>query len=938
MYRLNENRIKTVWKSQGELEKVFTENQDLQYSICPFTIILGAINSTNAGYKPPNSIPNDYTSFSKIFTGREAIQAVWDHSYIPVQEDLTNPNLAYKQLQKGDVFFGNMVSDQVGISYSASASNNAFIQEQAVKNVVINIPNQDKNFPFINNLLSNIYKLFVIPEINSTRNSDNTFQIDRQWYVLETATKTYNNNDKSLVFIQCTFVSLNDRLATSGLAINQYVQLGSPGDPVAFPTLDIDKNVIIDHAYLSPLPVTHCQISFYGTVKPISIALWGRPIDNRPEAIANLKYQQFPTQLLFPWEYQCSTYDPVSFQALPETNYFLTVNDQSAASLYTEWQKAVLPAYDRNANFHYEGETVTSLAKTQATNTVDVSGRYVNYWDTNFLNGVTIEDYNYATAGNPYFQYYNPDTKQFIGNTHYNMNNSIFKQLNTINCMQYFVYNPINEVPLSVRETIKISLNTIPIFGSFFNAFVGGLNINAKIVSNLLLPQFAYINGLIPCELYNFYIKVLYGTTTPPDPVSFPLDVYRNDTTDAVQALLGTASHMTSFTFNLTDTMNLSYFYLPNGVLQGTNPKSTVYLGQKDPEAPTSIVLLPNDASTSSLLVTPDFTDTNKLKWAIDMLDIKVMGKSDFKITFYSIPDNRDGAVDDNHAIWSGTYQTVAKASNNIRLISNTFVLANSTFNFDTPFTFPQSIQPPPLQPRANPIFIDLSNQTQYGLVYSINKSFPGLNPDYQMRPTVNVDPVGQFNIHVPINITDYGYTTMTSFMLDYESLTFNFSFTMNGISHGGTRTNSKNYFTPVIIPLNQINIIADVNSQGSFYSPNIIYANNSGNYIDGQGNWTFNINNIVNNAQQTATLLPTTKLSGSYVNNLSFTNDNPSSGLTNMNSVWFKIIAYIDSANPTTIIITYQFISTVPSDTYLGSVNWNLQSKSIVINPITGP
>jgi hypothetical protein len=33
------------------------------------------------------------------------------------------------------------------------------------------------------------------------------------------------------------------------------------------------------------------------------------------------------------------------------------------------------------------------------------------------------------------------------------------------------------------------------------------------------------------------------------------------------------------------------------------------------------------------------------------MLDIKVMGKSDFKITFYSIPDNRDGAVDDNHAI-----------------------------------------------------------------------------------------------------------------------------------------------------------------------------------------------------------------------------------------------------------------------------------------------
>ena len=952
MYRLNENRIKTVWKSQGELEKAFTENQDLQYSICPFTIILGAINSTNAGYKPPNSIPNDYTSFSKIFTGREAIQAVWDHSYIPVQEDLTNPNLAYKQLQKGDVFFGNMVSDQVGISYSASATNNAFIQEQAVKNVVINIPNQDKNFPFINNLLSNIYKLFVIPEINSTRNSDNTFQIDRQWYVLETATKTYNNNDKSLAFIQCTFVSLNDRLATSGLAVNQYVQLGSPGDPVAFPTIDIDKNVIMDNAYLTPLPVTHCQISFYGTVKPISIALWGRPIDNRPEAIATLKYQQYPTQLLFPWQYQCSTYDPVSFQALPETNYFLTVNDQSTASLYTEWQKSVLPAYDRNANFHYEGETVTGLAKTQATNTVDASGRYVNYWDTNFLNGVTIENYNYATAGNPYFQYYNPDTKQFIGNTHYIMNNNIFKQLNTINCMQYFIYNPINEIPLSIRETIKISLNTIPIFGSFFNTFVGGLNVNAKTVSNLLLPQFAYINGLIPCELYNFYIKVLYGTTTPPDPVSFPLDVYRNDTTDAVQALLGTASHMTSFTFNLTDTMSLSQFDIVTIGLQGTNPKSTVYLAQKTPEEPRSINLLPEDNSTYPLLVTPDFTDTTKLKWAIDMLDIKAMGKSNFKITFYSIPDNRDGAVDDNHAIWSGTYQTVAKASNNIRLISNTFVLANSTFNFDTPFTFPQSVQPPPLQPRANPIFIDLSNQTQYGITHDMRSLVnPTQSVNYEMRGRATIDTTANFARGIIIDIADYGYTSLTSFMLDYKSITFNFSLVMNALETssglgGGTITNTKNYFTPVTIPLNQLNAI-NPSLNGLFLSTNDEFNNNT-THNDAPHNWTFSVNNILPSSghptlEQIATVNPSSTLSTSYVNNLLWTNDNPSSGVQTCASVWFKIIAYQDSSSPTQIIITYQFIATLTNfiyvaHTFTDNANWNLQSKSIVINPITGP
>ncbi|WP_338957949.1 hypothetical protein [Spiroplasma endosymbiont of Tiphia femorata] len=56
----NHQLIKTVWKSTGEIEKDFTQNKDLQFRVCPFTIILGAINSTETGYKPPTSIPNDF--------------------------------------------------------------------------------------------------------------------------------------------------------------------------------------------------------------------------------------------------------------------------------------------------------------------------------------------------------------------------------------------------------------------------------------------------------------------------------------------------------------------------------------------------------------------------------------------------------------------------------------------------------------------------------------------------------------------------------------------------------------------------------------------------------------------------------------------------------------------------------------------------------------
>ncbi|WP_342276441.1 hypothetical protein [Spiroplasma endosymbiont of Nebria brevicollis] len=840
--KINHQLIKTVWKSTGEIEKDFTQNKDLQFRICPFTIILGAINSTETGYKPPTSIPNDYTSFSKIFTGREAIQAVWDHSYKPI--DISG-DIKYKQLQVGDVFYGNILSDQLGITYSATPSNNAFIQEQAIKNVVINIPNEEKNFDFINNIVSNLYKLYMIPEVNKVKNTDNTYKVDRQWYILEVASKTYNNENKELAFIQCTFSSLNDKLATSGLAINQYVQLGAPGDPVALPTLDENNNIILDSNYLTPLPVTHCQISFYGSVKPISIALWGRDIDHNPDNVKQHRFQQFPTKLLFPWEYQCSTYDPISFQALPETNYILTVQGQSVMDSYQDWQKVIAPNYDDGALKHYEGHLKTNVDKTKNTNKVDISNRLVNYWDNNFLNSAEIEDYNYATAGNPYFQYYNKNNKKFIGNTHYNMNNNKFKQLNTINAMHYFIYNPISEIPLTIRETIKINLNTIPIFGSFMNFFVSGLDIGAKLSSNLLIPQFPYINGLISAELYNFYTTLLYSSEST-NPALIPLDVFRNDTADTIQSVLGTASHMTSFTFNLTDKMTMATFDINSQSLISNIDLETDNLGQIERINKNLINLLPKVDIDKSLLQAPDFRNTNILKWAIDMIDIKVVGKSNFKITFYSMPDNRNGAVNDNFAIWSGTYQTVGKASNNSRLIQNTFLLANNTFKFDTPFNYPQAIIPSPLIERAHPIFLDLSDQSKYGITNNINNQREIQSDwNYQMRPNVNEDIKGYRN-YVFFNYQAEGYDTFDKLLEDYESMTFNFNFIVNSIYREGAYnpiTNYKNWFTPIKINFADIKTLDDIDNP-DFKVNDVIYNNNSGNHQDNNRNWIFNINN----------------------------------------------------------------------------------------------
>ncbi|WP_338962457.1 MULTISPECIES: hypothetical protein [unclassified Spiroplasma] len=937
--KINHQLIKTVWKSTGEIEKDFTQNKDLQFRVCPFTIILGAINSTETGYKPPTSIPNDYTSFSKIFTGREAIQAVWDHSYYPIQNK-DNPDEAYKQLQIGDVFYGNILSDQLGITYSATPANNAFIQEQAIKNVVINIPNEKKNFNFINNIVSNLYKLYMIPEINKVINTDKSIKVDRQWYILEVASKTYNNENKELAYIQCTFSSLNDKLAHSGLAINQYVQLGAPADPVALPALDENNNIILDSNYLTPLPVTHCQISFYGSVEPISIALWGREIDNNPENTKQHKYRQYPSKLLFPWEYQCSTYDPVSFQALPETNYVLTVQGQSVMDSYSDWQKVIAPNYDDGATKHYEGHLRTNVEKTKNTNKVDVSNRLVNYWDNNFLNGAEIENYNYATAGNPYFQYYNKNNKKFIGNTHYNMNNNKFKQLNTINALHYFIYNPISEIPLTIRETIKINLNTIPIFGSFMNAFVGGLDIGAKLSSNLLIPQFPYINGLISTELYNFYTTLLYSSQST-NPALIPFDVFRNDTPDAIQSVAGTASHMTSFTFNLTDSLAMSKFNINDNTSINSYNLTTDNLVQLDKTDKTQIYLLPPDNDINPLLKESDFTNKNILKWAIDMIDIKVVGKSNFKITFYSMPDNRSGAINDNFSIWSGTYQTVGKASNNSRLIQNTFILANNTFKFDQPFNYPQAIQPPPLIERAHPIFIDLSNQSQYGINNDINRTLEAsLNDIFQMRPHILEDVKGKFHNSIGIYINQYGYDNVDKFKEDYESITFNFTLNMkdnwNFSPDNPSYTNSKSWFTPIKINLNDIGNLPDnQNDTALFQDKDIIYNNNSGNHNDTNNNWIFNINNRTSlPISQTASLTNAERLNNIYINDLLWTNDTPSSGHTIPSSTWFKIMAFktkaYQSQDDNLIIIEYQFITTFDAPTKIlksgfANANWNL-------------
>lgn len=81
--RINQRLIETTLKktsAKSKVENVFAKTHR-QVQICPFTIILGITNATEAGYEVPwNVKPSDFSTFSRIFNGKETIIAIWDNS------------------------------------------------------------------------------------------------------------------------------------------------------------------------------------------------------------------------------------------------------------------------------------------------------------------------------------------------------------------------------------------------------------------------------------------------------------------------------------------------------------------------------------------------------------------------------------------------------------------------------------------------------------------------------------------------------------------------------------------------------------------------------------------------------------------------------------------------------------------------------------------
>ncbi|WP_339048064.1 hypothetical protein [Spiroplasma endosymbiont of Colias croceus] len=225
-----------------------------------------------------------------------------------------------------------------------------------------------------------------------------------------------------------------------------------------------------------------------------------------------------------------------------------------------------------------------------------------------------------------------------------------------------------------------------------------------------------------------------------------------------------------------------------------------VNISQNNPNNNQQIYLLPPVEDFD--LQSPIFSNDNYNGFYIDMIDILVQGKCNFKLTFYSMPNDYEGAVSDDFSIWAGTYQTVGKASGNIRLIKNNFLLANNTYSFKNKYNYPKAVNPPPPTEIPHSIFIDLSGQ-------KLNNNFispfvSDISKRYQYFIYPNNINYQSWTKDISIDLTDYDYQNVKDFLNDYKNFELNWNISISAIEGNKNNTfNSSNSF--IILDLKDI-------------------------------------------------------------------------------------------------------------------------------------
>ncbi len=599
----------------------------------PFNIILGTTNSSEVGLFKDNYDPADFGSFEKIFSGRDSVLIKWEGSTTASKKESTDMFLT-KNYKVGNYFAGTRTNTSSNTAFGSSSQDADFVSQRNVKDVNVQFNNWKPSE-------NDIFKFYIIPESGTS----NIFYI-------KNVNSYYNIETGKLIYSTITFTNLTTELGKSGRSIDNFVQFSAPGEGYAFPQVVNDENkktVSLDEIRLKDRPVDEIQVEIFGPSLISGLTILGRPVGLVKEGdIYKNENKINAPRLLFPYKMTTPESSEISKTSASETNYYSIVNGSiDLITYWNDWREKVAGIYDLDKRKNYEGVIKTDYDEVLKTNSGVITKN--DYWNESFkLSLADVDPETIKTV--PFFD-----------------ENFDFGLLSNISVSQFLTFNSLlfldtERLPISITETTAWTFKSIPLIGAFLNLLtlgipVGWQNQNIKLAAKK-------INGLIPCQVYDFGAN---GTIIggPSKEGALPLDLLRNDTPDAISGLVGTNNVITSLRFKLTDQIN------DNGTT-----KNTVDLAQEGADG----WLMNGDEAPTNPLLEP------YQGYALDLINIKMLGKCDYKIT----------ALSNGAPVYSAKYQTKSKFSESVREWSNTIKLSNWNADDNQTIPYPEAITPKP--------------------------------------------------------------------------------------------------------------------------------------------------------------------------------------------------------------------------------------------------
>lgn len=790
-----QNKLRQLAHQQGviNVQRVITTFQ--HWKIFPFEIRSGVVNSTEAGYKPNNSVITDYGRFEKIFTGMESILCTWRNSTFIYQKNkgtklddgtYTGQDQFYtKRYKVGDywdginledvssVDFGNLQPEQSAGQYMFSTMETK--RSYTIMTIGETITANDK------------LQFFVVFNDNNENivsgNADSGNQ-DRQWLYISNLMNYYSPYVPDKIAYQIiTFSSVNDAVETTGQSVYNFIQTAAPGSGYAFPSIK-DGVVSVNKTLMRDIGVRFSNLQMYTLGALSSVRLVGHPVlqGNRPVLQPDGTYETqlfTPRNLFFAGKNDLATNsknnagiwpcvnDNLNTNSHPETTLYNMVNVKATGMLnYKDWTDYLAA----NSYAIFTDKTFKGFATSAYTETTNSNGKRTApelfqtntypFWDSDWMMeyGKTTEEGGlgspiYPTSTNIWFRY--KDENRLVGGQTFTFERSMtFSEVLNYNSL---LFTPLLQLPLQVNQWLPFALNSIPFVGKMLSILTLGIPIGFVVSQSrddyAVMP---YFNGFISKPQYDLMNSLF---PIKDDTSYIPINFFTNKGGGSYGQFIGSSVSTMGLCMQLSDRLSITPWDINNNIPTDTPQIVGSYMiGQKSGNLAYII-----DNNTRFVDMSLGFTNGDQSQWnptpnglpndlgyeygfVIDMIVIQALYEGDYRLTFfYDNPYNENDISDwaDKVMIWQGNFKAKSVLSSSSNLLNWATVYKTNFDEFDptenTTFSFPAEILPPTPQNEIKPVSFDVEWEKIYNFpetnnIWPLPNDIPGVK--YCNTPT----------------------------------------------------------------------------------------------------------------------------------------------------------------------------------------------------------